>query len=183
MYKYVGDISEIAHNILNTYVKEKNVAVDCTLGNGFDCDFLSETFNKVYAFDIQQIAIDRYSKKEKENVTLICDSHHKIDQYICEEIDVVMFNLGFLPGGDRTITTKSETTLSCINEALKLLKSGGLMTIAVYIGHDEGKKESDILLSHLSLLPKNDFGVMVHTYLNRSRNAPYLIVIEKNRNI
>ena len=179
MYKYIGDISEIAHNIISTYVKNRNIAVDCTLGNGFDCDFLSENFNKVYAFDIQKIAIDNYYKKEKENVTLICDSHDKIQEYIKEEIDAVMFNLGFLPGGDKTITTRSETTLPCINEALKLLKSGGLMTIAVYIGHDEGKKESDKLLSHLSILPKNNYGVMVHSYLNRNKTAPYLIVIEK----
>lgn len=183
MYKYVGDVSEIAHNLVNTYVKDKNIAVDCTLGNGFDCDFLCENFKKVYAFDIQQVAIDNYEKKGKKNVTLISDSHHNIEHYVSEEIDLVMYNLGFLPGGDKCITTMSNTTLASINSALKLLKAGGLITIAVYIGHEEGKRESENLLNYLSSLAKKDYAVMVHSYLNRSKNAPYLIVIEKNINI
>lgn len=179
MFKYVGDISKIAHNIIKSYSENNNVALDGTLGNGFDCNFLSELFKTVYAFDIQSTAIENYAKKNKENVILINDSHENITTYIKEDIDVAMFNLGFLPGGDKSITTKSESTIKSINSTLELLRSGGIITIAVYVGHDEGKKESVELLTFISQLPKDIFGVMTHRFVNRNDNAPFLIVIEK----
>jgi 3-deoxy-D-arabino-heptulosonate 7-phosphate (DAHP) synthase len=179
MFKYVGDISNLAHHIIEAYIGSGNAAIDGTLGNGFDCDFLSEKFKKVYAFDIQNIAIENYSRKSKENVILINDSHDNIKKYINEEIDVAMYNLGFLPGGDKNITTEAEGTIKSIKQALELLKSGGFITIAVYIGHDSGKKESEELLAFVSQLSKKHFGVMTHNFINRSKDAPYLIVIEK----
>jgi hypothetical protein len=179
MFKYVGDISNLAHHIIDMYSENKNVALDGTLGNGFDCDFLSENFKTVYAFDIQNVAIENYSKKNKENVVLINDSHENISKYINEEIDVAIYNLGFLPGGDKNVTTKADGTIKSVALALEMLKCGGFVTIAVYVGHEEGKKESEELLSFVSRLPKNIFGVMTHNFVNRSSNAPYLIVIEK----
>jgi len=179
VFKYVGDISKIAQNIINTYSEARHIAVDCTLGNGFDCDFLSERFKKVYAFDIQEEAIDNYKKRNMANVTLIHDSHENVKQYIQEEIDVAMYNLGFLPGGDKSITTKSHSSLKSINASLELLKSGGFVTIAVYVGHAEGQKESEALLKFVTSLPKNTFGVMIHSFANRDPKAPYLIIIEK----
>lgn len=179
MFKYVGGISNIAHNIINTYCEGREVAVDCTLGNGFDCDFLSERFSKVYAFDIQKEAVERYSQKNKLNVLLIEDSHDNLDSYISEGIDVAMYNLGFLPGGDKSITTKSESSVKSIEKSLELLKSGGFITIAVYTGHEEGQRESEAIHKFVTTLPKSIFGVMIHSFANRDSKAPYLIIIEK----
>ena len=90
-----------------------------------------------------------------------------------------MFNLGFLPGGDKTITTKKDTTLMAIKDSLELLKSGGLLLIAVYVGHEEGEKEGKELMEFLSKLSKSQYGVMLHKVINRSSSAPYLLVVEK----
>lgn len=180
MFKYVGDISKIAQNIISTYIGSGKVAVDGTLGNGFDCDFLSDSFERVYAFDIQKVAIENYSSKNKENVILVHDSHENLLNYINEEeIDVAMFNLGFLPGGDKLITTKVESTISSLKETLKLLKSGGIVTIAVYVGHPQGIEESEAILSLMSQLPKDKYGVLIHKFINRNSNSPYLLVVEK----
>lgn len=179
MFRYLGNITDLAHYIIENFVIDKNVAIDETLGNGGDCDFLSENFKKVYAFDIQSKAIDEYKKRCKGNVTLICDSHSNIEEYIKEEVDVAIYNLGFLPGGDKSITTKAESTLKSIESTLKILKSGGFAIIAVYVGHNEGLHESEELLKYASSLSKDKFGVMIHKVINRSDKAPYLLVIEK----
>lgn len=179
MFKYVGDLSDIAQNVVKAYVENKNIAIDATLGNGHDTDFLSEEFQKVYSFDIQEIAVENYKKKKKENVLLLNDSHHKLKEYIKEDVDCVMYNLGFLPGGDKNITTTSETTLKSIEVALEMLKSGGIITIGIYIGHDEGENEGNKVLQFLEKLPKNKYGVLLHKFINRSKSAPMLAIIEK----
>lgn len=179
MFRYLGDITDLSHYIIKNFVIDKNIAVDETLGNGGDCDFLSENFKKVYAFDIQSQAIEQYKKRCKDNVTLICDSHANVEEYINEEVDVAIYNLGFLPGGDKSITTKAVSTLKSIEGTLKILKSGGFAIIAVYVGHNEGVHESEEVLKYASSLPKDKFGVMLHKVINRSEKAPYLLVVEK----
>ena len=100
-------------------------------------------------------------------------------KYVDETVDCIMYNLGFLPGGDKSITTMHETSLLSIKEGLEVLASNGIMTICIYRGHSEGKEEENIILQYLELLPKSKFGVMYHSFLNRSKEAPILIVIEK----
>ncbi len=179
MFKYLGNITDLAHYIIENYVIDRDVAVDETLGNGGDCDFLSKNFKKVYAFDIQPLAIENYRRRCNDNVTLILDSHENVREYIKEEIDVAIYNLGFLPGGDKTITTHAESTLKSIVKTLEIIKSGGFAIIAVYCGHNEGLQESEEVMKLVRSLPKSRFGVMLHKVINRSENAPYLLVIEK----
>ncbi|MDO5039957.1 class I SAM-dependent methyltransferase [Clostridium sp.] len=179
MFKYVSDISELSHYIIKNFLTNKNIAIDATLGNGHDTDFLSDQFSSVYSFDIQKNACDRYKDKKISNVTVICDSHHKLDKYINSKVDCIMYNLGFLPGASKDITTLHETSLLSIKIGLKLLNSNGIMSICIYTGHDEGKKEKTCILDYLENLPKNEFGVMIHKYLNRSKTAPMLVIVEK----
>lgn len=180
MFKYVGDISKIAQSIIISYSASFNTAVDATLGNGYDTDFLSRNFKKVYSFDIQESAIKNYESKKKDNTVLIVDSHENFKTYINEKVDCIMYNLGFLPGSDKHITTTVESTVKSIKEGLELLNLGGLMTIAIYIGHEEGKREKDAIMNLLTNLSKKQYGVMLHSFLNRNSSAPLLAVIEKN---
>lgn len=179
MFNYLGNITDLSHHIIKSFVNNKNVALDGTLGNGGDCDFLSENFKRVYAFDIQETAIENYKKKNKNNVTLIMDSHENVKEYISNGIDGAIFNLGFLPGGDKSITTKTDSTLKAIEHTIDLLNSGGMLIIAIYVGHEEGAREGEMLMEYTSKLPKNKFGVMLHKVINRSNSAPYMLVIEK----
>ena len=45
--------------------------------------------------------------------------------------------------------------------------------------NDEGKIEETCILEYLKTLPKNEFGVMTQSYLNRQNTSPLLVVIEK----
>ncbi|NLK95153.1 MAG: rRNA methylase [Clostridiales bacterium] len=181
MYKYVGDISNIAHYIIMNFIQNKEVAIDGTLGNGHDTDFLSRNFKEVYSFDIQKGACDKYLKICPGNVKVINNSHENILEYVDKSVDCIMYNLGFLPGGDKSITTNHDSSLKSIKSGLKILAEGGIMTIALYRGHEEGKKEEEIILSYLKQINKSQYGVMIHNFHNRSEEAPMLIVIEKNQ--
>lgn len=179
MFKYVADISNLSHFIITNYLENKNIAIDGTLGNGFDTDFLSNNFEKVFSFEIQKEACDSYISRKINNVEVINDSHHLFKDYIKTNVDCIMYNLGFLPGGDKCVTTMHKTSLKSIQDGLEILNSGGIMTICIYKGHDEGKLEETCIINYLTSLPKNKFGVMSHSYLNRAENAPMLVVIEK----
>lgn len=179
MFKYVGNISDLSHHIIKNFVLNKEVAIDGTLGNGYDSDFLSENFKKVYSFDIQEEACNKYKEKNITNVDVIHDSHHLFKNYIKENVDCIMYNLGFLPGGNKEVTTMHTTSLKSIECGLEILNSGGIMTICIYRGHNEGKIEESCILDFLKILPKNKFGVMTHAYLNRQENSPLLVIVEK----
>lgn len=179
MYRYVGNISDLSHDIIKNYVLNKDVAVDATLGNGYDTDFLAELFSKVYAFDIQEEPCIKYKEKNIVNVEVINDSHHLFNTYINTKVDCIIYNLGFLPGGDKSITTNHITSLESIKLGLELLNSGGMMVICIYRGHNEGKVEETCILQYLKELPKNKYGVMVQSYLNRQDISPMMVIVEK----
>ncbi|SHJ41487.1 Putative rRNA methylase [Hathewaya proteolytica DSM 3090] len=180
MFEYVNNVSMMSHNIIKSYVKFPRIAVDCTLGNGLDTDFLSSHFKKVYSFDIQKNAIDSYTSKKPENVILIYDSNENIMKYITEpKVDCIVYNLGYLPGDNKVITTTAESTISSLKSALNLIASKGFILICSYLGHEEGKRENLYLEDFLKKINKKTFGVMSHRYINRKEDSPILYIIEK----
>lgn len=187
MYKVVLKATTMAHNFIETVVKDGDWVVDATLGNGNDTIFLSKLTpnGRVYAFDIQENAVINFKRVIEEqnikNIEAISDGHENIDKYVHNKIKAIMFNLGYLPGADKTITTKKETTLIAIEKSFDLLLPGGLMTIAAYIGHEEGTKEAEAVLDLIRSLDSKQYSVMQVSFLNRN-NAPFLVVIEKNDN-
>ncbi len=176
----------IAHDYLRAVLKPGKVAVDATLGNGNDTLFLAGLVGRdgrVYGFDIQPEAISRTAEAVAEkgfsdSVTLFLQGHEDMVKFVPEPVDAVVFNLGYLPGGNHSIVTTPETTVRAVTGALKLLKPGGLICIVVYTGHPGGPEEQFRLEACLSRLDKKDFCVGKIDYINRN-NAPFLIVVEK----
>lgn len=179
MFNYINSFNNIIHSIIEQNFKDSNLAIDATLGNGYDTDFLKNKFKKVYSFDIQSQATDAYSDKNESNVTVILDSHENFDKYIDEKVDCIVYNLGYLPGADKNITTKCASTLKSIELGLEMLNNEGMMFIAMYPGHSEGKNEKDLILNLAKNLPTKNFGVLYQEFINRPNNPPCLLVIEK----
>jgi len=186
MFNLFTNTVNIAHGYLKTVVKPGGVAVDATVGNGNDTLFLARLVGehgRVYGFDIQPEAIRRTSEAVIENgysdiVKLFGQGHESMDNLISEPVDAVVFNLGYLPGGDHRIVTGPETTLRAVEIGLNLLKPGGVMCIVMYTGHSGGPEEQDRLESYLRHLDKTNYYVCKIDFLNRNK-APFLLVVEK----
>ncbi len=163
------------------------VAVDATAGNGYDTLFLANLVGekgRVYAFDIQQSALDVTARRLTQfgldnNVQLIHDGHEKMDLYINSPVDAFMFNLGYLPGGDHDKITRSPTTTRALQIALNLLKPGGRISLVVYTGHSGAGEESRAVDEMAAKLDPRLFGVLKVAFVNRSVSAPFLIYIER----
>lgn len=161
--------------------------VDATMGNGHDtlylCSLVGET-GKVYAFDVQKQAVENTRARLTEagcidRAELFLAGHETMAEHVNEPADAILFNLGWLPGGEKEVTTRTETTLRAVNAALELLKPTGLLTICVYPGHAEGSREREALLDWGSRLDPTRFDVMLRRYLNQPNDPPLLIAVRK----
>ena len=101
-----------------------------------------------------------------------------IKQYVSEEVGFVTFNLGYLPGSDKTIVTKSDTTIMAIKQSMEFLLRGGIIALTLYVGHQGGYLEAMDIESFLETIDKKQYKILKYQFLNRS-NAPYSIIIEK----
>jgi methylase of polypeptide subunit release factors len=170
------------HRLMDQHISKDTICIDATLGNGNDTLQMANKAKKVYAFDIQEQAIDTSKKLLKEhqinNVQIIHDSHENILKHVQDEVGFVTFNLGYLPGSDKTIITKSDSTIRAIESCLTLLSSNGIICITLYIGHQGGLKEANDVENHLMQLDKQQYTVLKYQFLNREA-APYTIIVEK----
>ena len=166
---------ELAHLLLANQVKKDHILVDATMGNGHDTLYLSSLAQHVYSFDIQQKALDSTYEKVSHlsNVSLILDSFENIFNHV-STFDGIVFNLGYLPNGDKSITTIGETTLFTVKKILSTLEHV-YMVIVVYPGHLEGQYESKLLDEFVLSLTIPVIKIQVE---NR-KNAPYIYFIEK----
>ncbi|MFO3717961.1 class I SAM-dependent methyltransferase [Anaerococcus sp. ENR1011] len=161
--------------------KDINMAVDMTAGNGHDSKFILDKLEpkKLFAFDIQQMAQESTKNllADKENFTFILDSHANIDKYIKQKVDLVIFNLGYLPKGDKNITTTWKSTITAIKKSLELLSPRGKIFITVYPGHPAGKIESEKINEFLEDLDYKKYTVLKMNFVNKINNPPYVIVV------
>ncbi len=165
-------------------IKEKKnikVAVDMTCGNGNDSLFLSGLADKVIAFDIQEKAIENTRKlleeNNCENVSLFNESFENLSRRI-DSVDVVMYNLGYLPKGDKSLVTTADVTVNSINEVLKILNLGGIVSIMSYVGHEAGKIEMRAIEAIIRDLDNKKYEVLKFDLINKV-NPPILYVIIK----
>ena len=180
------DLLALQKYFILQHLGEGDVAVDFTMGNGHDTEFLSKTVGEnghVFAFDIQEKALASTSENLEKvgcpnNYTLILDSHHNVKKYVDVPIKAGMFNLGYLPGsGKKEITTMRETTMPAVEAAISLLDKDGIILIAVYPGHEEGDAEGKMICEYLATLKRFQYCATRINILN-SPTSPYFIIIE-----
>lgn len=180
----------IAHLVLDHFLKTGETAVDATAGNGYDTLYLAKKVGKqgrVYAFDIQEQALEQTrrlldAENCLEQTVLVHDSHEKIDSYIKEPAAAIIYNLGYLPGGDKGLTTTAEATLSSLQKALAILAPGGIISVVAYPGHPGGEQEVSRVEGFLQSLVSPPWHVLTYKRLNGARSAPCLLLVEKEKN-
>lgn len=180
---------KMSHTLAEEVILPGDVVVDATAGNGHDTVFLAQLVGetgKVIGFDIQEQAIKNTTERlEKEKlidrVELIHASHHLLSSY-CETADdirVALFNLGYLPQGNKEIVTLPERTIEAITQLIPRLVKGGRILLVVYHGHTEGALERDAVLDYVKKLDQKIVSVASYQFLNQKNTPPLLIAIEK----
>ena len=178
---------ERAHELLGKVLREGDLAIDATAGNGHDVAFLAGQVGSsgmVYAFDLQKEAIEATRKllveKELENVELHQCGHERMEEALPSEIfgqmTAVTFNLGYLPGGDKSVVTQTATTRMALRLSMDLLRTGGLLVVVAYRGHPGGPEECAAVREELSLLSEN---VTIEGDTAADATSPLLLAAEK----
>lgn len=179
-----------SHQLLSECLSSGDIAVDATMGNGHDTVFLSQLVGDtghVYSFDIQDMAIQSTQQKvdeqEIKQVTLIKDGHENVLTHLPQDtkIKAAVFNLGYLPNGDKLITTTSPTTIAAISALLSILEPSGRLVLVIYSGHEQGVIEKSDVLEYASKLPQDTYSVLTYQFINQQNNPPSILCIEKKR--
>ena len=177
----------IASDVLHQVIQEGDTVIDATLGNGHDTVMLAELVGesgRVIGFDIQPDAVGRTSARLLDaglldRCELYAEGHQNIANRVNVPVKAAVFNLGWLPGGDKSVTTLWETTYTAITAALSLLVDGGVCTVCAYPGHNEGDRERFALMDWLATLRPQEYNVLHHRFLNAGPGAPECFVIQK----
>jgi len=185
--EFLNNSVSMAKLMISSRIKEGDVVVDATMGNGHDTLFLARRVGlsgRVYAFDIQEQAIDNTKallakNNFTQNVDIIRDGHQNMNKYIKEKVKLVQFNLGYLPGSDKSLTTLPNTTIIALKKSLSLLDDLGLIILVIYPGHPDGACEKREILDFTSKLPQNEYNVFALNFINHANTPPVLVGIEK----
>lgn len=178
---------DLAHSYWKAHVREGDCVIDATCGNGHDTLFLAQLVGSsglVIGLDIQEQALANTKTlllKENlyERISLHKQSHESFpeDAYL-RPISLLVYNLGYLPGGNKQLTTRTATTLASLEKSLELLSSGGLLSVTCYPGHPEGETEERAVIAWMEALPPFKYAICHHRWVNR-RLAPSLAIIQK----
>lgn len=177
----------LSHQYISQVMQPSDRAVDATAGNGGDTLFLAELCGPdghVDAFDIQPAALERTREKLaaadlSQRCSLHLASHDRLSEFVAPGVRAIMFNLGYLPGGDHSIGTQAESTMSALDQAQNLLLPGGIITVGIYYGGDSGFAERDAVLDYVSRIDVHRFAVQKIEMINSASCAPIFICIER----
>lgn len=181
-----------AKEVIRARVPSGGIAVDATAGNGYDSLFLARHLGKngrVYAFDTQSQAVEatrrRLAEAEPGIARVVCQhlGHEQAPRWLAERgvasLSAAMFNLGYLPGSDKSVITRPETTCLALAGLAALLSGGGIITVVLYPGHAGGETERDAVLAWARELPRDRFTASHRAALNAGEGRPELLIVER----
>ncbi|CAM3767921.1 class I SAM-dependent methyltransferase [Mesobacillus zeae] len=184
-------ILPFAKILLEKAVSPGDIVIDATVGNGHDTVFLADLVGengKVFGFDIQEAALESCMEKLvkrglEKRAALFKTGHQNTKAWIPPEfhgrISGAIFNLGYLPGGDKSIVTIPDTTIAAVEQIFNMLSPQGVIVIVIYHGHPEGSAEKDILLQYAETLPQDKAHVLRYQFINQKNSPPFIVAIEK----
>ena len=166
------------HERLEAQLREGDIVIDATLGNGFDALFLANKISPsgwLYGFDIQAeaIAASRLKLMPYPHVRLVHASHADMAAHIPfvwqGKVRACLFNLGYLPGGNKQVITQTASTLSALTAASQLLATDGLISIMAYPGHSGGDIETECVAQWCQTMTRQGF--QLNTLISDATNA------------
>lgn len=179
----------IIRRVISESVHEGDICIDATAGRGNDALLLAQLVGDsghVTAFDIQPEAVESTAALLKENgvshrADVLLKSHSEMDELFDDDsVSCITFNFGWLPRGDHRVFTNKTTSIPAIEKGLRLLKSGGVMTLIIYYGKESGFEERDALLEYLPTIDNTRYTVIEMPFVNRDNCPPIPVVIIKD---
>ena len=192
----ITDTTALAMHVAGAYLHPGDLAVDATCGRGNDTVALARAvgpMGQVLAFDIQEEAAAATEERLREeglpNVTVIRDSFVNMKAHLTAACGTgaaatdapraVVFNLGYLPGGDKAVTTTAEITLRGLETALEILAPGGIISVVLYDGHPAGAEEKEAVLSWAEGLDAGTYHAGLLRFPNQPHHPPEILWITK----
>ncbi|MDZ7829600.1 MAG: class I SAM-dependent methyltransferase [Halofilum sp. (in: g-proteobacteria)] len=181
------DVTRLAHAWIAPALAPGALAVDATAGAGHDTLFLAAAVGdtgRVHAFDIQADAIARSRERVAAAGLSNRVSWHATCHSLAPErigrvaVNAVMFNLGWLPGGDHTLVTRPATTRLALDALTHRLCPGGRLSVIAYRGHEGGTEEERAVHDWFGRLPGTVMP-LVERAASASPRAPVLRVVER----
>lgn len=171
------------------------VGIDATCGNGHDTVFLAQTFAQyavdtpwqVLGFDIQQRALANTHALIAQHpplaphIKLHAIGHQHLKQFVptTHTVCAAMFNLGYLPRGNKSVITTPHHTIDAITAALVLLAPLGVITVHCYGGHLGGAEEMDSVANLFTTLSHYEWTVTCYSPCNKTQNPEALYLAQK----
>ncbi|WDF04278.1 MULTISPECIES: class I SAM-dependent methyltransferase [Shouchella] len=185
-------ILPFARTLLQEVIQAGDTVIDATAGNGYDTLYLATLVGEtgmVISCDIQADAVQATAERlDQANVADRVELHQMGHEQLCHlstfksaAIKAAVFNLGYLPKGDKRITTTGDTTIEAIKQIYCQLTNEGRIILVIYHGHPEGKVEKDAVLDYTRSLPQEEAHVAMYQFINQRNNPPFVVVIEKRK--
>lgn len=179
-------ITDQAHLLLRGWLRCGDHAVDATCGNGKDTLLLAELCGRegcVYACDVQESAIASTRAHLAQygclaQVQLIRGCHSDWENLLPPsargKVRAFVYNLGYLPHGDKALTTQAATTLASLEGAVHWLAPEAAFLIVAYPGHPAGVPELDCVRQWCAQLSQNGWQLQILQSQGKLRRGPEL---------
>ena len=178
----------LSHQFMAAHIREGDLCIDATAGRGRDALFLCRLVGesgRVIAMDIQEDAVAQTTALLTaegciDRATVVQGCHSRMGDYAApESVAGIMFNFGWLPGGDHTTFSHGDTSIAALQAGLELLKPGGVMTLCIYYGRENGTAERDAILAWLPTVDNRCYTVIRGDFTNRTGDVPIPVFIIK----
>ena len=187
MHKKFSAHLDLAKSYWTSHLSPEDVVIDATCGNGHDTLFLAKLPSlNILGIDIQLEAIENTKNLLEKHqlahrVILHCGSHENFNWLpLPKKPKLIIYNLGYLPGKNKTLTTQTETTLASLHSAMHILENKGAISITCYPGHTEGEREEKAVLSWAESLGSKTWLICHHRWINRPKAPTVLWIYRQN---
>ncbi|KAG5176274.1 putative rRNA methylase-domain-containing protein, partial [Tribonema minus] len=198
---------ELAHLLWKSAVSPGDIVIDCTAGKGYDSLVLARLLfpdsaldgeaaaaaqGQLVCIDVQESAVAQTQARLQQalppqamqRISVLqqsfCELPPACEPPIAERsVALVAYNLGFLPGSDKSVCSTVQDTLDSLNKASKLVKLGGAISVTCYPGHEEGAAEVAAVKEWGAGLATREWRVFEHSRLNSPEGVPLLVVAYK----
>lgn len=167
-----------AHLYWKQLLKADDHVIDATCGNGKDAFLLTELVPQghVIAIDIQEAALQKArSLIPHSNISYLLQSHAQLP---AGTFKLIVYNLGYLPGGNKNFTTQTASTLESLEKAAQLISIGGALSITCYPGHPEGAREEQAIEQWAKKLESNKWLIRRHMWREKSPTFFFIIKLK-----